>query len=467
MAYTVDNVVCNAVSGVLSMKRFGFAFFFFCLQTLLSVAGLESYAVGVKSTVRPYGGDSFKRYSDNHKTPLKFSDHADFIGEQFLSDANFKSAQFACDADFSFAQFAKTADFSFAQFTNDASFVSAQFTDDASFLSAQFTKNAEFCGTNFAKNTDFSFVKFTNDASFVSVNFVKNVNFEYCVFKKNIVIANTQFDQGVDLRRADLTKADAIFFNHHTFFPNGKLQVNWKQLQGHLQLYFPQYYRGDADRYKVIEIFYEKLRDNYLAQNDKTSADAVMYELAERQAEILKEPWWILYGWTMGWGYKPLRFLLATFLLVALPFAWFWYGRFYHLVVPLVDHAIDEPLRKMLASPDNLETKKRFRVFRFKKFNHHNIAKEIILPARIWHVLFFSTSVLLGVRFRKEWIEKRDRAFLWWVTAEWLIGIGLYVAFVALVKSNEFGYVKGLLGLCDVKVLLWSCLIKQTNCSVS
>ncbi len=60
--------------------------------------------------------------------------------------------------------------------------------------------------------------------------------------------------------------------------------------------------------------------------------------------------------------------------------------------------------------------------------------------------LFFSTSVLLGVRFKKEWIEKIDRAFLWWVTAEWLIGIGLYVAFVALVKSNEFGYVKGLLG---------------------
>ncbi len=42
---------------------------------------------------------------------------------------------------------------------------------------------------------------------------------------------------------------------------------------------------------------------------------------------------------------------------------------------------------------------------------------------------------------------KKNHAFLWWVTAEWLIGIGLYILFVVLVKSNEFSYVKGLLGL--------------------
>ncbi len=48
---------------------------------------------------------------------------------------------------------------------------------------------------------------------------------------------------------------------------------------------------------------------------------------------------------------------------------------------------------------------------------------------------------------KKEWIKKKDRAFLWWVTTEWLIGIGLYILFAVLVKSNEFSYVKGLLGL--------------------
>lgn len=39
-----------------------------------------------------------------------------------------------------------------------------------------------------------------------------------------------------------------------------------------------------------------------------------------------------------------------------------------------------------------------------------------------------------------------DRAFLTWVTVEWALGIGLYVTFAILVKSYEFGYVKGLLG---------------------
>lgn len=164
-----------------------------------------------------------------------------------------------------------------------------------------------------------------------------------------------------------------------------------------------------------------------------------MYELAEHKADILNEPLWILYGWIMGWGYKPVQFLLAAFLLVALPFALFWYRCYYHLVLPLVDHAIDEAFKEQLKAPENLNKK--------NHVNHAAIAGEIIFPARVWHVIFFSTSVLLGIRFKKEWIEKKDRAFLWWVTAEWLIGIGLYILFAVLVKSNEFSYVKGLLGL--------------------
>jgi len=31
-------------------------------------------------------------------------------------------------------------------------------------------------------------------------------------------------------------------------------------------------------------------------------------------------------------------------------------------------------------------------------------------------------------------------------TAEWLLGIIAYITFVALIKNNEFSYIKGLLG---------------------
>jgi hypothetical protein len=172
-----------------------------------------------------------------------------------------------------------------------------------------------------------------------------------------------------------------------------------------------------------------------------------MFELAEKRAEFLQEPWWIVYGWTMGWGYKPVRFLATVFFVVVLPFAWFWYRRYYHLVLPLVDHSADDVLRNRLAEPDRMIEKKRLGLLRFRRFDHASIpGDEISYLARLWHVLFFSTSVLLGLRFKKEWIEKRDHAFLRWVTAEWLLGIGLYVLFAVLVKSYEFSYVKGLLG---------------------
>ena len=65
---------------------------------------------------------------------------------------------------------------------------------------------------------------------------------------------------------------------------------------------------------------------------------------------------------------------------------------------------------------------------------------------RWWHVLHFSASLLLSIRFREAWIHRHDRDFLFWVTAEWILGIIAYITFVALVKSNEFSYIKGLLG---------------------
>jgi len=91
--------------------------------------------------------------------------------------------------------------------------------------------------------------------------------------------------------------------------------------------------------------------------------------------------------------------------------------------------------------------KPRFKYFKVKVFNHDNVTQDITLPARVWHVVFFSASVLFGIRFKKEWIARRDNAFLWCVTIEWLLGIVLYILFAGLVKSYEFGYVKGLLGL--------------------
>jgi len=445
------------------------------------------------------GDTSFNQAQFQFTTISRVDVAASFVGTKFAKDANFGSTLFAGKVWFMDAKFAGDADFRDANFLRDVDFSHTApkdytksptvFKKQANFMSVIFNGYTNFSLTQFEQNANFSNATFSRMANFSDATFSGYANFENCQFSHKVNFAGTQFIPGVDLRRADFSKSVSILFDHHTSFPNNKLNVNWNQIKGRLhlseescinaspwQMVKREYRELDSlynrvahkkisdtpdtlaikrqnikarldsltqvfnkERYDLTEIFYLRLRDNYLAQNDKASADAVTYELAERKAEILNEPLWILYGWIMGWGYKPVQFLLAAFLLVALPFALFWYRRYYHLVLPMVDHAIDDAFKEQLKAPEKLNKK--------NHFNHAAIAGEIIFPARVWHVIFFSTSVLLGIRFKKEWIEKKDRAFLWWVTAEWLIGIGLYILFAVLVKSNEFSYVKGLLGL--------------------
>ena len=373
-----------------------------------------------------------------------FDSVACFNNSKFLGYADFGRAKFFKDALFSNTYFKEISDFESALFNGDCDFVNSNFERIANFSSDTFNGKANFSNDTFNQYANFSDTIFNGNANFSFVNFENNAYFDNCSFNKDLRIDGARFIEGVDLRRTNFSDSSSIFFDYTTYFPNGKLNANWKQLKG--RLHHTGGYSTTAKYYSVTEIFYQRLRDNYLAQNDRASADAVMYELAKRKAEILNEPLWVFYGWTMGWGYKPLRFLFATFLLVVLPFARFWYIWYYHRVLPLVDNSISETLKERLTAHDTLKEKYRFLIFRVKFFNHSNIAKEVSLPARIWHVLFFSTSVLLGIRFKKEWIEKNDRAFLLWVTAEWLMGIVLYVTFTASVKSYEFGYVKGLLG---------------------
>jgi hypothetical protein len=58
----------------------------------------------------------------------------------------------------------------------------------------------------------------------------------------------------------------------------------------------------------------------------------------------------------------------------------------------------------------------------------------------------FCASVLLGIRYKSEWIDPRRPELTVVIFVEWLVGIALYVTFIALVRSTGFAYVKGLLG---------------------
>ena len=78
--------------------------------------------------------------------------------------------------------------------------------------------------------------------------------------------------------------------------------------------------------------------------------------------------------------------------------------------------------------------------------------KTVPTLSRFWHVVYFSASVLLGLRFKKQWMQvggrtkAEARRFITWVTIEWASGIGLYIVFALLAKGHRLSYIKGLLG---------------------
>lgn len=427
----------------------------------------------------PYGGTSDVLRNRIHmdRAPLNFkrdmtysfstfSEKADFIYSIFFRNIQFQKTIFKQDVYFINSMFGGKTIYNNSTFCKKAYFNNAIFKEDTKFNGSVFLGNVDFSGATFSGSTDFSNIQFGS------------VNFENTVFLKEVNFAGVFFENGVDLRRSDLIKTK-IFIDHHTNFPCEKLLVYWSQLKGHLavndnscpsfierekikntikklnliQHYFPErlVVKNDSittkliknkscfdslsiklnrERYELTEIFYNRLRDNYLAQNEKLSADEVMYELASKRQEYLGEFWWRLYGWCFGWGYKPMRFALMVFLGPILLFAVLWYRKYYHRVLLIVDHSLSEEKKSMLRNSTE----------------RSGAFKDTILFARWLHVLYFSAFVLLSIRFEKEWIEKNDRAFLYWVFSEWCVGLILYVVFFTFVKSHDFGYVKGLLG---------------------
>jgi len=253
--------------------------------------------------------------------------------------------------------------------------------------------------------------KFNDLAIFVETRFGRTVDF-----------TDTDFRQGVDFRQASFDSPQTLYLENITF-PEGELRIYWHQFQGQdslrIKVHLPEF-TSKKEHYTRIEIIYHRLRDNFLAQKDKSSGDAVMYELGWQKAEILGEFWWKMYGFFFGWGYQPWRFLLFVVLPTIMGFGLLWYLKYY------------EVLQKVIFKTELKDAS----IFKEKQDD---------FLQKVWHSLFFSSSVLLGIRLKKAWIIKRGY-FLYWVSLEWALGIGLIVTFAILVKGARFGFIKDLLG---------------------
>ncbi len=298
---------------------------------------------------------------------------------------------------------------------------------------------------------------FREIANFRGATFQDVTFFQKAVFKGAINFSKTTFKKEIDFRQANFDSVTVIYLEDITF-PEGELHFYWEQFKGkdslRIKLRNPPADSLKDEHYTRIEIIYHKLRDNFIAQGDKSSADDVMYELEWQRDEILSEFDQQLYGIFFGYGYQPWRFLLFVVLPLLIIFAGVWYWFYYAILVFINPNLFSENVvTAELKHKDKylFRTKNTQRVnLQFTDFSY--ALNDINRLTRYWHALFFSTSVLLGIRFKKEWTKHLPKnilgrkSFIYFVTFEWVFGIILFVVFALLVKGIRFSFIKDLLG---------------------
>ncbi len=415
-----------------------------------------TFAQEKNPTQWPYGGMPDESRKDEFwmvKPPLNFHRKADFGGVTFSQSAYFREAKFDSIADFGGATFSQFTDFQEAAFSQFADFREAKFDSIANFVGPTFSQKADFSWAAFSRDASFSFATFIQDVYFHGATFAQDANFnqatfsketnftratfkeipimDQCRFGKILRLGSINFEKGVDFRRAIFDSVETIYVSHQTTFPEGKLHLYWDQFKGTENLRIRLVERSilnlydEKEHYQRIETLYHRLRDNFLAQGNKVSADAVMYELGWQKKEIYAYWSWVvikqtMYGWFFGWGYQPWRFLVFVVVPIIIAFAILWQKRYFS--------AFEKVIFKDVLSDANALSEQ---------------GKSVL--QRSMQSLYFSASVLLGIRLKKNWLIKHNN-FLVWVCVEWTLGIGLYIMFALLVKGSRFDVIKGLLG---------------------
>lgn len=380
-----------------------------------------------------------------------------FNSTVFNSTSSLQNSTFKKHATFYQAKFMEMFDFSSTINHGQIDFRHSHFNDIIYFDDAIFNEKFYLSSTSIEKTAYFNGCKFYDLAEFYNVIFKGDVYFSASDFGSGTIFGpivnfeKSKFFGTIDIRSSNFDKLKNIHL-YGIKFQNGKLLLYWDQLKAEdtlkisLSSFSVPKDQSKIEYYRRIETIYFQLRDNFLAQGNKTSADNVMYELGWQKKEILGGAGNFLYGWFLGWGYQPWRYILFIIFPLISFFAFIWYRYFYHLVVQIVWKKIPSSYSHSFSGDAHLKEKKVFKTI-IKVFNHKEFPKgNIATLARIWHVLHFSASVLLGIRFKKEWIETKNKIFLRVITLEWIIGIVCYIIFALCIKSERFSIIKGIFG---------------------
>lgn len=363
--------------------------------------------------------------------------------------------------------------FGFGMLLNRLLISDVTFAGRASFSGSNISQNSvvnddfKIQNTTFLKHTYFNFISFKKNVTFTKSSFIRSVSFAYSeffiqpvlssiVFNDTLDFTGCKFNAGVDLGRCNLNNVNSIFLEE-TVYPAGKLFIDWAQIGGgenpKIKLLPHKYVERDSNniKYKKLEIIYFNLRNNYLLQDRKRDANSVMFELACYKDSLIGNMWFKLYGLFLGYGYKPWRFLIFLVIPVIFIFSAVWYYFYYGCMIYTIEEGKRQELLNMERNGLNYPVTKT-KLIPITIYDHKNIPPQRSF-IKVLYAFYFSGSVLLSIRFKKEWICElpegalHRKYFIFWVTAEWVFGLLLYIIFGLFVLSSEFGFVKGLFGI--------------------
>lgn len=326
-------------------------------------------------------------------------------------------------------------------FTEESKFELCYFYQNAYFYNLYFRQSFSFYHSKFFGSTIFGPLISEKSFNLAKVEFLGNTEFQYCDFRNELNLFMTKFDQEIDFRKCNFDSLKTIVLER-TDYQIGKLYVDWDQLKmkDHPIINCNDLEASDIDKFNRLKIIYEKLIANYLAQGNKSSADDVSYELQYRKDLLLDDDLQSLYGVIMGYGYKPWKYLLFLVAPIILIFSVIYYLISYEVIfyvmtknVAKLDHSVQK-------------SKNKIQLPVYKMSSTGLSYKKIPILIQIWHSLYVSTSILVGLRFKKEWIRLENNKFLVIASIQWLLGITMYILFVLLIKSFRFDFLKGIFG---------------------
>lgn len=280
-----------------------------------------------------------------------------------------------------------------------------------------------------------TFNKYTNLSN---INFSdEHLTFTRCTFNDTLDLTKSSFNSSIDFRRTDLLNVNVLFFEDVNY-KIGELLCKWDNIKGNplpkisLKTLSP----NKEDNFRRLEIIYNDLRDNYIQQGDRNSADMVSYELALQKEIVLQETSQFLYGVFMGYGYNPARFLIRLIAPIIIVFTLLWYFFFPQQVAKYYDFELTQ---NYLAN-----VKRRLFKTSISIPNHKRYTSAFIIKAL--QSIHYSFTLLFSVRFKNELLKKEDQPFLICSLIEYIIGKSLFVLFAILIENSHLAYIKSLFG---------------------